>query len=142
MRQIKVKVLGVELEAPLLNHEVARRYEEGSKKVMETADKALECGIGSEGIKMECDAVIGLIDDVFGPGSAEKVLGKDTDLLTCLDAWGDLAGLYEEQVNPILEERNRIVEEKVRDLKECNRIAMEKLEKLKDSGRPSGEKPE
>lgn len=128
MRQIKVKILGVELEAPLLNHDVARRYEEGSKKVMETADKAMECGIGSDGIEMECNAVIGLIDDVFGSGSAEKVLGKETDLLTCLDAWGDLAGLYEEQVNPVLEEYNR--------------IARGKLKKSDDSARPSVEKPE
>lgn len=128
MRQIKVKILGVELEAPLLNHEVARRFEEDSKKVMETAEKALECGIGSDGIEMECNAVIYLIDDVFGPGSAEKVLGKDTDLLTCLDAWNDLAGLYDEQVTPVIEERNR--------------LARERFEKSNDSARPAVEKPE
>lgn len=112
MRQIKVKILGVELEAPLLNHEVARRFEEDSKKVIETAEKALECGIGSDGIEMECNAVIHLIDDVFGPGSARKVLGEETDLLTCLDAWEELSELYEKQVNPILEERNRRVKTK------------------------------
>ena len=114
MRQIKVKILGVELEAPLLNHEVARRYEDGTRKVLETAEKTLECRIGSDGIEMECNAVIDFIDDIFGPGSAEKVLGRETDLLTCLDAWGDLAGLYDEQVTPVLEEHNRLVREKIR----------------------------
>lgn len=128
MRQIKVKILGVELEAPLLNHEVARRYEDGSRKVMEAAEKGLECEVGSEGIKMECNAVIGLIDDVFGPGSAEKVLGKETDLLTCLDAWDDLAGLYDEQVTPILEGRNRLAVEKFTKLKEAGRSVVENLE--------------
>lgn len=113
MRQIKVKILGVELEAPLLNHEVARRYEDGIKKVLETVEKAAECGKGSDGIEMECNAVIDFIDDIFGSGSAKKVLGKDTDLLTCLDAWDDLTDLYEEQVNPVLEERNRLVMDKV-----------------------------
>lgn len=128
MRQIKVKILGVELEAPLLNHEVARRYEDGTMKVLETAEKTLECGIGSDGIEMECNAVIDFIDDIFGPGSAEKVLGKDTDLLTCLEAWGDLAGLYEEQVNPILEEQNRLAGERFEKSKESGRSAVEKHE--------------
>lgn len=120
MRQIKVRILGAELEAPLLNHEVARRYEDGTKKVLETAEKALECGIGPDGIEMECNAVIDFIDDVFGPGSAKKVLGKETDLLTCLDAWDDLAGLYEEQVIPVLEERNRLSKEKLGKLVDKN----------------------
>lgn len=61
---------------------------------------------------MECNAVIGFLDDIFGPGSAKKVLGEDTDLLTCLDAWEDLVELYEKQVDPILKQRTKVLKEK------------------------------
>ncbi|MCI9025436.1 MAG: hypothetical protein HFG92_13560 [Dorea sp.] len=128
MRQIKVKILGAELEAPLLNHKVAKRYEDGTKKVIEIANKAMECGVGSEGIEMECNAVIDFIDDIFGPGSAKKVLGEETDLLTCLDAWDDLARLYDEQVHPVLKERNRIARGRSEGLKGNGRIVGEGLE--------------
>lgn len=37
------------------------------------------------------------------------MLGEETDLLTCLDAWEELTDVYEKQVNPILEERNEKV---------------------------------
>ncbi len=107
MRLITVEVLGVKLEADLLNPKVARKYDDEMKKVVETANKAGKCGDGIEGIEMECNAVIGFIDNIFGSGSARKVLGEETDLLTCLDAWEDLTGLYENQVNPLVKERTR-----------------------------------
>ena len=55
------------------------------------------------------DLVIGFIDDIFGHDSAKRVLGEETDLLTCQDAWEELTDVYEKQVNPILEERNEKV---------------------------------
>jgi hypothetical protein len=107
MRLITVEILGVKLEADLLNPKVARKYDDEMKKVVETANKAGKCGDGIEGVEMECNAVIGFIDNIFGPGSARKVLGEETDLLTCLDVWEDLTGLYENQVNPLVKERTR-----------------------------------
>ena len=112
MKQVTVEVLGVKLSAALLNHKVARKYDDGLKKVIEAANKATECTSGADGIEMECDAVIGFLDDIFGPGSAKKVLGEETDLLTCLDAWEDLVELYEKQVDPILKQRTKVLKEK------------------------------
>lgn len=126
MRQIRVKILGVELEAPLLNHKVAKRYEDGTKKVVEIANKAMECGAGSDGIEMECNAVIDFIDDIFGFGSAKKVLGEETDLLTCLDAWNELTSLYDKQVDPVLKERIRIVKGRAEGLKSYSGLVNEK----------------
>lgn len=102
MRSITVEILGVKLEAALLNHKVAKKYDDGIKKVVRIADESRACGSGPEAIEKQCNAVIGFIDDIFGHGSAKKVLGEETDLLTCLDAWEDITNLYERQVNPIV----------------------------------------
>lgn len=112
MRLIEVEVLGVKLQAGLLNPKVARKYDEGLGKVLRTVEDAQSCSDGAKGIEMMCDAVVDFVDEVFGAGSAEMVLGEETDLLTCLDAWEELTELYEKQVHPILEERNRIAVEK------------------------------
>lgn len=115
MRLITVEVLGIKLAADLLNPKVSRKYEEGMKKVTEIAVKATECECNSEGIEMDCNAVVDFIEDIFGKGSAVKVLGEETDLLTCLDAWEELTDVYEKQVTPILEERNRRVKAKFKE---------------------------
>lgn len=107
MRLITVEILGVKLEADLLNPKVARKYDDEIKKVVKTSAEAKECGDGVVGIEMECNAVIGFLNNIFGPGSARKVLGEETDLLTCLDAWEDLIGLYEKQVDPLVKEHTR-----------------------------------
>lgn len=107
MRLITVEILGVKLEAPLLNHKVARKYDDGIARVVKIADETKHCNSGSEAIEKQCNAVVDFIEDIFGKGSALKVLGEETDLLTCLDAWEELTDVYEKQVNPILEERNK-----------------------------------
>ena len=112
MRLREVEVVGVKLQAGLLNPKVARKYDEGLGKVLRTVEDAQSCSDGARGIEMMCGAVVDFVDEVFGAGSAEMVLGEETDLLTCLDAWEELTELYEKQVHPILEERNRIAMEK------------------------------
>ena len=107
MRLVTVEILGVKLEAPLLNHKVARKYDDGIARVVKIADETKHCNSGSEAIEKQCNAVVDFIEDIFGKGSALKVLGEETDLLTCLDAWEELTDVYEKQVNPILEERNK-----------------------------------
>lgn len=102
MKMIQVKILGTTVEAALLSPKVAKKYDDGIKKVVKIVNDSKACGNGPEAIEMQCNAVIEFIDNVFGSGSARKVLGEETDLLTCLDAWGDITNLYEKQVNPIV----------------------------------------
>lgn len=104
MKMIQVKILGTTVEAALLSPKVAKKYDDGIKKVVKIANDSKACKNGPEAIEMQCNAVIGFIDDVFGIGSARKVLGEETDLLTCLDAWEDITNLYERQVNQIVKE--------------------------------------
>lgn len=100
MKKIAVKILDTTLEATLLSPKVAKKYEEGIKGVVEKANEAQKLSSQADGIEMQCNAVIDFIDDVFGKGSAQKVFGEETDLLTCLEAYKQMTMLYPEQVNP------------------------------------------
>lgn len=102
MRLLKVTILGTELEAALLNPKVMKKFEDGIKEVVQKANDAKENPVGSEGVEAQCNAVIDFIDDIFGKGSARGVFGEETDLLTCLDAFSELAKMYEMQVNPVI----------------------------------------
>ena len=104
MKMLKVRILDTTLEAALLNPKTARRFDDGLKDVVAAANDSMKCTDGADAIEMQCNAVIKFVDDVFGPGSAQKVFGEETDLLTCLEAWEDLTNLYETQVNPIVRE--------------------------------------
>ena len=72
---IKVKIRNAELEAALLNPETAKRYDDGVAAIAEKADEAKLCGSCCEAIKIQCNAVINFIDDIFGEGSAEEAVG-------------------------------------------------------------------
>lgn len=102
MRMVKVTILGTNLEAALLNPKVMKKFEDGVKEVVRKANDAKDNPVGSEGVEAQCNAVIDFIDDIFGKGSARKVLGEETDLLTCLDAFAELSKMYENQVNPTI----------------------------------------
>ncbi len=106
MKMIKVSILGVNLEADLLNPKIARKFDHGLKKVAEISRNATESGSGPDWIEKDCNAVIDFLDDIFGTGSAKKVLGEETDLLTCLDAFEEIVELYDKQINPILVDRS------------------------------------
>ena len=103
MKMIKVKILGTTVEAALLSPRVAKKYEDGIKKVVEISNASKTCGSGPEAIEKQCNAVIEFVDDIFGAGNARKIFGEETDLLTCLDAWEDITNMYERQVNPIID---------------------------------------
>ena len=108
---ITVKILETELQAPLLNPEVAKRYEEGVNAVGERASKA-EGKINAETIREQCQSVIDFIDEIFGEGSAKAVFGEETDLIECLTAFWDLVHLYRDQVVPQMNEAFGKLEEK------------------------------
>lgn len=103
MKVLKVKILEAELEAPLLNPKVAAKYDDGMRTCVEriqTAQKRTENSV--EALKEQCNAVVDCIDEIFGDGASRKVFGEETDLLTCLDAFEDMATLYDKQVTPMI----------------------------------------
>lgn len=104
MKMVKVRILDAELEAALLNPEIAKKYNAGVADIAKKADAAKTCGSYCEAIEIQCNAVIDFLDDIFGEGSAKEVVGKETDLLTCLEAYRDIVSAYEEQVIPYLQD--------------------------------------
>ena len=82
---IEVVLQGQTLKANLLNPEVSKRYEDGFDKVVKTFNEAAKCERGSDGIRMQCQAVIDYVTDIFGEEQAKKVFGESTDLLECMD---------------------------------------------------------
>lgn len=114
MRMLEVEILGVKLRADLLNPKVAKMYECGYEHAIERMKNAKELKNGSDGIKEQCQAVVDYIDSVFGENSAKKVLGENTDLLTCLDALEDMIHLYENYVTPLIRGRMQTLTEGIK----------------------------
>ncbi len=73
---IEVVLQGQTLKANLLNPEVSKRYEDGFDEVIKTFAEAAKCERGSDGIRMQCQAVIDYVTDIFGEEQAKKYLGK------------------------------------------------------------------
>ena len=73
MRLIEVEVLGVKLQAGLLNPKVARKYDEGLGKVLRTVEDAQSCSDGAKGIEMMCGAVVDFVDEVCSIRGSLKI---------------------------------------------------------------------
>ena len=101
MKKIAVTILNQELSADLLNPKVVKKYQTEIDKVTEKANDT-EGKTDEEVIVDQCEAVIEMIDNIFGKGSAKKVLGEETDLLTCLQAYFELTTMYKNQVVPYM----------------------------------------
>lgn len=99
MKKITVTILNQELSADLLNPKVVKKYQTEIDKVTEKANDT-EGKTDAEAIIDQCEAVMEMIDNIFGKGSAKKVLGEETDLLTCLQAYWELTTMYKNQVVP------------------------------------------
>ncbi len=44
----------------------------------------------SELIRIQCEAVFEFFEDVFGEGTAKKVFGESVNLMTCINAYGEV----------------------------------------------------
>lgn len=103
---MKGKILGVTVELDhLTNPDMAKEYEKGAVYVVEQFHKAQECEVGSEGIRMQCQAVIDTFAKLFGEEKTKEILGEQTNLIRCTDAFDEYVNLYPKQITPMLEKR-------------------------------------
>lgn len=115
MQIMTVRLQGKEVQAALLNPDVAKDYEDGFDHCIDKINGAVNCGTGSEGIREQCQAVIDYVSDIFGDEGAKKVFGEQTDLLTCLDVLEEMQELYINQVNPVFHEKAKTFKEKLKE---------------------------
>ena len=101
----KVTILGKTLQADFTSPLFAEKYENELLRANEEFNRATQAERGSEGLKIQCESVIHAFDTLFGDGSAQKVLGKETNLLVCLDAFVELCSVYQTQINPLIAEK-------------------------------------
>lgn len=109
----KVTILDKTLEADFTNPDFMASYEDALAELGASARNLNLQGRASEGARNLCNSVIQTFDSLFGSGTARQVLGKETNLLVCLDAVADLAGIYDDQITPIIEEKAKKAKEKL-----------------------------
>lgn len=115
MNLITVKLQGKEVQADLLNPKVTKRFEDGFSEVLRRFNASMEDGSvpGSERIRLQCQAVIDYVTDIFGADGAKEVLGEETDLLTCMDVLEEMQELYSSQINPLVLEKSNALKRKL-----------------------------
>lgn len=115
MNLITVKLQGKKVQADLLNPKVTKRFEDGFSEVLRRFNASMEDGSmpGSERIRLQCQAVIDYVTDIFGADEAKEVLGEEIDLLTCMDVLEEIQELYPSQVNPLVLEKSNALKRKL-----------------------------
>lgn len=103
---MKGKILGVTVELDhLTNPDMVKKYEDRTVYILNQFHKAQECETGSEGIRMQCQAVAETFTELFGLEKAKEILGEQTNLFRCMDAFDEYVNLYPKQITPALEKR-------------------------------------
>ena len=113
MRMIAVKINGQEVEADLLNPKMTKKFEDGFDAVLKKYNEAVLCERGSEGIQMQCEAVVDYVADIFGTAAARKIFGEETDQMTCMEILEEMHDVYPEQVNPLIKKRASMLEQRL-----------------------------
>lgn len=91
-----MQINGVDLKFDFFEENMNKRAVEAFKSVSADAEMASEKEM-HEQIGILCNSVKNAFDYIFGPGTGEKVCGKENTLNVCIDAFSEL-----------IEEKNRL----------------------------------
>jgi len=90
---------GVELEdLDGLDYETAQKVEKELEKTQGLGDKVVKLK-NSEGIKVICDTINEIFDNIFGEGTSEKVFNGKKNLFISMKAFEELCIKYHESQN-------------------------------------------
>ncbi len=92
---------GTELELDLCDMEVAGRYDSAITAFRASQINIDESMTASDVIKTIGDEVYPLVDNIFGPGTAVKVLGETYNMRTCFVALDTILGEEETQAREL-----------------------------------------
>ncbi|MEG0181782.1 MAG: DUF6673 family protein [Bacilli bacterium] len=111
-----LKINNVELELDIFDAETAEIYENELDNIKEKS-KLPEDARMSEVIKVQCNAVFDLFDNIFGEGTASEVFGERTNLMECLRAFETVV----EYVSSQTEEAKKITDKYSSNRAQANR---------------------
>lgn len=104
---MKGKLAGVAVELDTLTDpDVAKAYEDSIDEILEKVSEASLEEKASEGIRMQCEAIMNAVQNVFGEEVKNKIFGKRTNLIKCLDVFEEYMNLYPKQVVPLIEKKS------------------------------------
>lgn len=90
---------GVELEdLDGLDYETAQRVEKELEKTQGISDKVAKLK-NSEGIKVICDTINDIFDNIFGKGTSDKIFNGKKNLIISMKAFEELCAKYYESQN-------------------------------------------
>lgn len=79
---------GVNLEVEMEDADFVDKYEAAFNKLEETEKKLLKVGTKSEIVRGYCDMFYALFDDLYGPGTSEKLFVGKRNAKLCDEAYG------------------------------------------------------
>lgn len=100
---------GFSFELDLQDVESVERYEEAFDKMGEEEKKIPQDGKTSAHLKAYCTMFRHLFDNLFGEGSANKILGEKDNTRVATEAYESFLAFAAAQQTPIIEAQNRIM---------------------------------
>lgn len=90
-------IMGHEVQdLDFLDADVLEKVEKASKKVFDECKNATKkAKAESEAVRNQCKAIAGFIDELFGEGTAEKLIKNGSNLFTCINVYGEVVSEIE-----------------------------------------------
>ena len=93
-----INVLGVELELDIYDVDVYEKLEKEVAEVKRKTDETEQEENNAKKLRRHCAIVKEFFDNVFGPGTSEKVFKGKDNIKDCTDAYIMVIGAYSEAV--------------------------------------------
>lgn len=90
-------IMGHEVQdLDFLDADVLEKVEKASKKVFDECKNATKkAKAESEAVRNQCKAIAEFIDELFGKGTAEKLIKNGSNLFTCINVYGEVVSEIE-----------------------------------------------
>ncbi len=79
-----------------LDADVLEKVEAASEKVVNECKKAGKAKKESEGVRIQCNAIAEFINELFGEGTAEKLIKNGSNLFACINVFGEVIKAIEQ----------------------------------------------
>lgn len=79
-----------------LDADVLEKVEAASEKVVNECKKAGKAKKESEGVRIQCKAIAEFINELFGEGTAEKLIKNGSNLFACINVFGEVIKAIEQ----------------------------------------------